>query len=183
MANDRQFQTHSRLIATWGVKPYRETIAHVVLPSDAVLELGCEWGTTSKPLAACASSLIATDVSEQVIARARERYPHIDFRVLDAFDLRAVERLGRFDVIYIDVSGLSGFRSTLDVLSLLNTYSALLEPRAIVVKSGSLLNLARRLVPWGQQEPRKLTLGAGAASSEDTPSAPLASEAQESQAR
>ena len=45
----------------------------------------------------------------------------------------------------LDVSGLSGFRSTLDVLALLNSYAALLDPRTIVVKSGALLNLARRL--------------------------------------
>lgn len=149
MANDRQFQTHSRLVATWGVKPYRDTITHIVEPNDAVLELGCEWGTTSVLLHDQSSRLIATDVSGKVVAEAQRRHPHIDFRTLDAFDLRAVERLGTFDVVYIDVSGLSGYRATLDVLALVNAYSALLEPRAIVIKSGSLLNLARRLVAWG----------------------------------
>lgn len=149
LANDRQFQTHSRLVATWGVKSYRDTIPHVVTPSDAVLELGCEWGITSVLLHDQARRLIATDVSGKVVGEAQRRYPHIEFRTLDAFDLRAVERLGSFDVIYIDVSGLSGYRSTLDVLALVNVYSALLEPRAIVIKSGSLVNLARRLVAWG----------------------------------
>ena len=148
MANDRQFQSHTQLVATWGVKPYRETIPHVVRPTDAVLELGCEWGTTSVLLHDRADRLVATDVSDQVVARARKRHPHLDFRTLDAFDLRAVERLGHFDVIYLDVSGLSGYRATLDAVSLVNAYSALIAPRAIVVKSGSLVNLANRLRAW-----------------------------------
>jgi 2-polyprenyl-3-methyl-5-hydroxy-6-metoxy-1,4-benzoquinol methylase len=151
MANDRQFQLHSRLVATWGVKPYRDTIPHLVDPADSVLEIGCEWGTTSALLHSRAARLVATDLSRECIERARDMHPQIEFRTLDAFDIRAVERLGTFDKIYIDVSGLSGYRSTLDVLSLLNTYSALLEPKAIVVKSGSLLNLARRLTAWEKQ--------------------------------
>jgi trans-aconitate methyltransferase len=149
LANDRQFQTRSRLVATRGVKHYRDTIPHIVTPSDAVLELGCEWGTTSVLLHHRAERLVATDLSSKAIIEARKRHPHIDFRTLDAFDLRAVERLGLFDVVYLDVSGLSGYRSTLDAVALANAYSALLEPRAIVIKSGSLVNLARRLIAWG----------------------------------
>jgi trans-aconitate methyltransferase len=148
MANDRQFQTHSRLVATWGVKPYRETIDAIVQPSDSVLEIGCEWGTTSVLIHERAAQLLATDVSTRCIERARELHPCVEFQTLDAFDLRAVQSLGHFDKVYIDVSGLSGYRSTLDVLALLNTYSALLEPQVIVVKSGSLVNLARRLSAW-----------------------------------
>ena len=147
--NDRQFQSHARLVATWGVKPYRETIDEVVQPDDSVLEIGCEWGATSVLIQPRAQRLLATDVSARCIERARKLHPTIEFQTLDAFDLRAVQSLGHFDKIYIDVSGLSGYRSTLDVLALLNTYSALLEPKAIVVKSGSMVNLARRLSAWG----------------------------------
>lgn len=59
--------------------------------------------------------------------------------------LGVLEAARDVSVIYIDVSGISGFRSVLDVLALLNSYSALLAPRWIVVKSGALVNLARRL--------------------------------------
>ena len=147
--NDRQFQPHARLVATWGVKPYRETIDEVVQPGDSVLEIGCERGTTSVRIQARARRLLATDVSIRCVERARKLHPSIEFQTLDAFDLRAVQDLGNFDKIYIDVSGLSGYRSTLDVLALLNTYSVLLAPKAIVVKSGALVNLARRLSVGG----------------------------------
>lgn len=146
MPNDRQFQAKTKLLATTGVKNYRSTIEEVVRRDDFVLEIGCEWGTTSVLLEPRCARLLATDVSRDCVARAQERHPHIEFGVLDAFDLRAVLAVAHdVSVIYIDVSGISGFRSVLDVLALLNAYSALLAPRQIVVKSGALVNLARRL--------------------------------------
>ena len=42
MANDRQFKVTTRIIATRGVKEYRDTILAVVRPDDHVLEVGCE---------------------------------------------------------------------------------------------------------------------------------------------
>lgn len=150
MPNDRQFRLKTRMIATRDVKAYRRTIDEVVGPADVVLEIGCEWGTTSVLLHAKCARLLATDVSRECIERAQVMHPEVNFRVLDAFDLRAALDLDlAVSVIYIDVSGLSGFRSVLDVLSLLNSYAALMAPRAIVVKSGALVNLARRLEARG----------------------------------
>jgi protein-L-isoaspartate O-methyltransferase len=146
MPNDRQFQPKTKIVATRDVKSYRATIADIVQADDRVLEIGCEWGTTTRVLARHATQVLGTDISRACIERARATNPDLAFAVVDAFDLRAVQALGdTFTVIYIDVSGLSGFRSTLDVLALLNSYAALLDPRTIVVKSGALLNLARRL--------------------------------------
>src|SRR6516164_9086058 len=51
MANETQFKATTRIIATRGVREYRETIPAVVGPSDHVLEVGCEWGTTTAVLA------------------------------------------------------------------------------------------------------------------------------------
>lgn len=146
MANDRQHQLKTKIVATRGVKDYRATIEQIVRPDDVVLEIGCEWGTTTPLLAQRSAHVLASDISASCIDRARHQHPELAFTVLDAFDLRAILDLDEcFTVIYIDVSGLSGFRSTLDVLALLNSYAALLSPRVIVVKSGALVNLARRL--------------------------------------
>src|SRR5688500_15755387 len=133
MANDRQHQEHTRLVATYGAKHYRSTISTTVRPEDGVLEIGCEWGTTSAYLAKAAARLVATAVSAECIHRARAKHPDIRFETLDAFDLLAVQAHGPVDVVYVDVSGLSGFRSLLDVLALLNAYSNLLAPRVIVI--------------------------------------------------
>jgi trans-aconitate methyltransferase len=146
MPNERQYQLKTRIIATRNVRDYRATICELVRPEDQVLEVGCGWGNSTRLLAHRAAYVLGTDVSPTCVAEAQKRHPGIDFAVLDAFDLRALLGLVRpFDVVYLDLSGISGFRSTLDVIALLNNYGALLAPRATVIKSGAMVNLARRL--------------------------------------
>jgi len=149
MANEKQFRLRTKFIATRGVREYRATIAEWVRPDDVVLEIGCEWGTTTVLIAPHCKQVIGTDVSPEVIERARQRHPHIRFEVLDAFDVRAAAGLGdHFDKIYIDMSGLSGYRSLLDTISLLNMYATVLRPEAIVIKSGALKDFAANCIPW-----------------------------------
>ena len=150
MANDRQYRSNTRFVGTRGVKEYRASIPLWVNDSDTVLEIGCEWGTTTKLLAEHAASVVGTDVSPDVIERARERHPHIRFETLDAFDVRgALDLKEDFTKIYIDMSGISGYRSLLDLIALLNSYAAVLRPEAIVVKSGALKHFATRCIPFG----------------------------------
>ena len=149
MSKWQQFRLGTKFIATQGVREYRETIAEWVKPDDVVLEIGCEWGTTSARLAPHCKELVATDISAECIERARQRHPDIRFEVLDGFDVRAALDLGvPFTKVYIDISGLSGYRSLLDVISLLMTYATVLRPEAIVIKSASLKRFARLCVPW-----------------------------------
>jgi trans-aconitate methyltransferase len=149
MANEKQFRLDTRFVLTRGVREYRETIAEWVGPEDTVLELGCEWGTTTVLLAPRCREVIGTDVSPEVIERARERHPEIRFEVLDAWDVRAALDLGPdFSKVYLDLSGLSGYRSLLDAIALLQMYATVLRPEAIVVKSGALKHFASRCVPW-----------------------------------
>jgi len=145
MANDRQFKVDTRFVATRGVKEYRASIAEVVRPDDTVLELGCEWGATTKLLAQVARDVVGTDVSPECIERARLSHPCLRFEVLDAFDVRAAFDLDlRPNVVYMDLSGVSGYRSLLDVIALLQMYATVLRPRVIVVKSGALKHFASR---------------------------------------
>ncbi len=153
MGNDRQFRTRASIVATRGVREYRQTVPAVVRPEDNVLEVGCEWGTTTAVLADRARLVVGTDISQVCIERARKMRPELDFRVLDAFDVRAVLDLGiPFTKVYLDLSGLSGYRGLLDLLALVNSYAALLMPQTIVVKSGALKDLAERCVPWRDKQ-------------------------------
>lgn len=69
--------------------------------------------------------------------------------MLDAFDVRAALALGLpFTLIYIDVSGLSGYRALLDTIALLTMYATVFRPRAIVVKSGALKQFAAHCQAW-----------------------------------
>ncbi len=149
MANEKQFRAATRIIATRGVREYRETIPAVVGPGDRVLEVGCEWGTTTAVLARYAAHVIGTDVSPKCISRARAMRPGLDFRVLDAFDVRSVLDLGLpVTKVYMDLSGLSGYRGLLDLIALIQNYAGIVRPDTIVVKSGALKHFAQHCSPW-----------------------------------
>ena len=150
MANDKQFKVKTKFIATRGVTEYRESITEWVNVRDVVLEIGCEWGMTTKIIAEHCKEVVGTDISPDVIQRARERNPGLSFDVLDGFDVRAALDLGLpFTKVYIDMSGLSGYRSLLDVISLMNMYATVLQPEAIVIKSGALKHFASHCIAWG----------------------------------
>lgn len=149
MANDKQFKLRTKFIGTRGVKEYRESIDQWVTKDDTVLEIGCEWGTTTVLIAPRCREVIGTDISLEVIERAREKHPDIRFEVLDAYDVLTALNMGKqFTKIYIDVSGLSGYRSLLDLIALMNMYATVLRPEAIIVKSGSLKQFAANSIAW-----------------------------------
>jgi trans-aconitate methyltransferase len=146
--NELQYKSKTRFIATRDVAEYRATIPDVVQSGDTVLEIGCEWGTTTTLLAQRAA-VIGTDLSPKCIERARTMHPEIRFEVLDAFNVPAAMKLGaHYSKIYIDVSGFSGYRSLLDVIALLNMYATVLQPETIVIKSGALKQFASMCRPW-----------------------------------
>jgi len=155
MGNEKQFKIKTKFVATRGVKEYRETIATWVTARDVVLEIGCEWGTTTTLIAPHCTEVIGVDIGADCIERARAKHPELRFEVLDAFDVRAAQALGKeFTKIYIDMSGISGYRSLLDLIALLNMYATVLRPEAIIVKSGALKHFASHCIAWrsGRQE-------------------------------
>ncbi|MBN2016163.1 class I SAM-dependent methyltransferase [Candidatus Dojkabacteria bacterium] len=146
MANEQQYKLKTLYLATRGVKEYRSSIANYVQPNDRLLEIGCEWGTTSELLYNECQNLIATDISNKCIERARRKRPYIHFETLDVYDIKkALSFKINFNKMYIDVSGLSGYRSLLDVVSLLDMYARVFDMDLIVIKSGALKNFAKRV--------------------------------------
>jgi hypothetical protein len=150
MANRNQlFEAKTTFIGTRGVKEYRETIPVWVNSDDIVLEVGCEWGTTTTLIAPHCKKIIATDISPKCIERARQMYPDLHFEVMDGFDVKAALELGEpFTKIYIDISGISGYNSLLDTISLMMMYATVFRPEAIIVKSGALKRFAAHCVAW-----------------------------------
>lgn len=149
MANENQFKLFTKFVATRGVDEYRQTIPIWIRPEDKVLEIGCEWGTTSTLIWERCKNLIATDIGLDCIKVARTKYPEIRFETLDAFNIKQAMNLGeKFTKIYIDMSGLSSYRALLDVISLMNMYAAVFDPEAIIIKSGSLKQFARNCIAW-----------------------------------
>jgi len=149
MANEQQYKLQTLYLATRGVSEYRASISKYVKHSDCILEVGCEWGTTSELIYDKCTNLIATDISSKCIERARKMRPQIKFEVLDVYDTKkALGFKKNFNKMYIDVSGLSGYRSLLDVISLLDMYARVFRMDLIVIKSGALKNFSRRCIAW-----------------------------------
>lgn len=149
LAKQSQAWQKTKFVGTRGVEEFRATIPVWVNSEDTVLEIGCEWGTTTQLMVPVAKSVIGTDISSKCIEQAKNLYPHITFDTLDGFDVLAASKFGtKFSKIYIDISGLSGYRSLLDVISLLTTYETVLKPEAIIIKSGSLKHFAEKYSTW-----------------------------------
>ena len=76
MATQNQlFEGYTDFIATRGVKEYRETIPVWVNADDIVLEIGCEWGTTTTLIAPYCKKVIGTDISPKCIERGPRNAP------------------------------------------------------------------------------------------------------------
>ena len=143
----RIYEAQPVMVGARGVREYRSCIDTVVRPGDRVLELGCHFGTTTAMLANAASYALGVDVGTSIIAKAKEEHPGVDFMVGDAWGVSGLARLGPWDAVFVDVGGLSGADGTLDALALARSLGAALEPRAIVMKSKCLRQLARTLAP------------------------------------
>jgi len=83
-----------------GVEQYRRPIARTVQPSDAVLELGCHLGTTTKLLHDSVESEnggygIGVDCGPKIVRGAMERYPDLFFSVGDAWKTAELLRIQR----------------------------------------------------------------------------------------
>ena len=152
------------IIGTVGVEEYRRTIPYVIRPSDVVIEVGCHFGTSTVELHKAASGkssiggCIGVDIGPKIVNGARKRYPNVPFEVANAWHTSDLLRLQEmhlpspsgYDVVYVDVGGLSGTDGLLEAISLVKALEYSLEPRCIVIKSLCVRRLASCLVPFSE---------------------------------
>ena len=104
---------------------------------------------------------LGVDVGPHIIDSAKMKFPHVPFVVGDAWKISDLIQFKkeyfeghsddhRYDVVYVDVGGLSGNEGLLEALSLLGSITNCLEPRCIVIKSLCIRRLASSLVPFSQ---------------------------------
>ncbi|KNC95821.1 uncharacterized protein SPPG_08761 [Spizellomyces punctatus DAOM BR117] len=123
------------IIVTENVDEYRKAIDVYVTPTDTVLELGSAQGVTASLLAQKAVEVYGIDkspVQHQISKTRFAHLPNLHFHNLDAFDVRAILKLGvRPTKIFVDVSG---SRPVGDVVELIEVYEKALKPECFVVK-------------------------------------------------
>eukprot|EP01082_Thalassiosira_pseudonana_P001206 g1349.t1 g1349 contig10:1903258-1904547(-) len=158
----------SSVVGAVGLEEYRRTIPFVVRKGDVCVEVGCHLGTSTtiideaaKDTTAETGGCLGVDVGPHIIERAKEKYPHLPFEVGDGFEIGSLIRMRSshfppstnhsiYDVVYVDIGGLSGSEGLLEAVSLLSSITNCLEPRCIVIKSLCVRRLASCLVPFSE---------------------------------
>jgi SAM-dependent methyltransferase len=88
---------HWRGMGRWYHRRLTEIYKFLVSPNQRVLEIGCGMGNLIASLNP--SHAVGVDFSAEMIARAKQRHPDIEYHQLDAHDLSSLE--GNFDVIIL----------------------------------------------------------------------------------
>ncbi|NOT04588.1 MAG: glycosyltransferase [Anaerolineales bacterium] len=84
-----------RGMGKWYHRRLIEIYQYLVSPNQRVLEIGCGMGSLLAHLKP--SYGVGIDFSEEMIARAKQRHPELEYLQMDAHDLSSLE--GKFDVI------------------------------------------------------------------------------------
>lgn len=81
----------------WYHKRLLEIYKFLVSPNQRILEIGCGMGNLIANLRP--SQGVGVDFSAEMLARAKQRHPEIEYHHLDAHDLSSLE--GKFDIIIL----------------------------------------------------------------------------------
>ena len=153
-----------KVICAVGVTEYRSAIPLVVKEGDKVLEIGCARGNTVELIAdhiGATGMCIGVDIGKVCINRAQKEYsellktkPNVTFEIADAWDIpRLLSLANDFNVIFVDVGGISGIDGESEGLALIrqlmcsyNIRDVDRQLRYIVVKSQCLRDHANSFV-------------------------------------
>lgn len=122
-----------------------DRISHWVDSSDTVLEIGCGTGSTALRLAPYVSRVIATDVSSEMIAIAREKATARTCRNVE-FSVATVERAPRSDGAYDAVLAFNLLHLIADRPSALAHVHRLLRPGGLFVSKTPCLSEMNPLI-------------------------------------
>lgn len=116
----------------------KELLSHVPNnPEQDILDLGCGTGTLTHELLAKSTHVVGADASPDMVRKARQLYPEIDFRVMDACRM---PWSGRFDVVFSNAV----FHWIPDQKALLENVFRVLKPQGrLVCEFGAVRNIHR----------------------------------------
>lgn len=122
-----------------------DRISHLANSSDTVLEIGCGTGTTALRLAPSVSRMIATDVSSEMIAIAREKATVQACQNIE-FSVATVERAPGSDGAYDAVLALNLLHLVADRPSALAHVHRLLKPGCLFMSKTPCLSEMNPLI-------------------------------------
>jgi SAM-dependent methyltransferase len=119
-------------------------------PGRDVLELGCGTGRLTGPVAETGAQVVGLDLSDTMLAVARERVPSATFH---AADMRSFD-LGRpFDAAFIGANSLLHLRTAADFAGFFSSVARHLKPEGTLWFDIFVPSLALLTAPPGQRQP------------------------------
>lgn len=98
-----------------------------------LIDLGCGGGRTSGALAEAGYTVTAIDLSQPLIEHARQRYPGLDFRVMNATAMTFPDE--NFDAALFSFNGIDGLFPLTERLRCLNEIWRVLKPGGVFILS------------------------------------------------
>jgi SAM-dependent methyltransferase len=149
---DKRDKDRVKVLGAVGVQQYRNAIDKVVHEGYHALEIGAHFGCTTKLLherVGPTGSAVGVDIGKKALARASGKFPGVCFMEASAWDTHALVKIcAKFDVIFIDIGGVSGYDGLLEgvalITQLINAYRPSLK--AIVVKSRAMRDHANLFI-------------------------------------
>eukprot|EP00878_Enallax_costatus_P005667 GHUV01005943.1.p1 GENE.GHUV01005943.1~~GHUV01005943.1.p1 ORF type:complete len:276 (+),score=73.78 GHUV01005943.1:223-1050(+) len=150
----------ARVLVCETTKHYRSAALLYAHPDDIILEVGCHEGVTTDILHSRCKWVLGIDLNWDPVARARAKYPHCHFEVVDGFDvdkLRSMSPTGNYDKILIDIGGIAELHT---LMSMVGLYYKTFNKATLVVKNKYFKNLLGNTqvhVPQVELDQRKAT--------------------------
>ena len=130
------------IIVVSSVDRFRQLAGELPSCRDAVLEIGCSTGGTTRMLAGACARVVAVDVSDELVDQAQCNVADLSNVLVAKVDGRDMEKLKLLlpgpDLIFLDIGGTAFLGN---VTSLLRQCLRTFEPRVIVVRSFELAAL------------------------------------------
>jgi hypothetical protein len=152
---------HFALLTTPPSPPYPAPLAGALAVLDAsthhILEIGCHLGKSTEVMQQRVTEVkgtgrvIGVDIGPAIIAKAQKRSPSIQYECMSAWETEDLLSLGvPFDVILVDVGGLSGHDCVLDSVALLMQlcYAFKSSVKFVIIKSKCMRDLSKTFVGW-----------------------------------
>ncbi|MBK5273609.1 MAG: methyltransferase domain-containing protein [Desulfuromonadales bacterium] len=100
---------------------------------QSVLDIGCGAGRTTSHIKLLTENVIGIDLSEALIGAAREKFPSMDFRVMDAVRMDFPDNL--FDVLVFSYNGLCYVHPEEKRMAAIDEIKRVLKPGGVYIFS------------------------------------------------
>ncbi|MEW5312545.1 MAG: hypothetical protein WDW38_004172 [Sanguina aurantia] len=138
--------TEKRVVVCYSTEAYRDAAVHNVERSDVCLEVGCHEGVTTHILSSRCTAVIGIDITPEVVCKAQGKFPGLQFRVADGFDVPQLHSFlppgSRYHKCLVDISGKAPLSLIVSMLQAHLADDSLFPPDTVFIVKNEALHAA-----------------------------------------